>query len=152
MAETRLMRADEIANAFNGITDRKYWRAAVAGTRVNPEVHFNSRASMVQVVYRIAQEDFTVAFSKASTAFGDYLASVYRSLEQVMVSLVASGLPFDMPDELSAVLRLEYNPATKVATVHLDHNGARWQTHEPAPFKVPERQNDEEALSGVDAL
>lgn len=154
MAQTNLMRADDIVAAFNGATDRKYWRASIAGTRVNPEVNFNSRAAFVKITYRVATDDFTVSFSKTSAAFGDFLASTYRSLAQIVASLVAAGLPFSMPDEASAVLRIEYNPATKAATVHVDHAGANWVEVEPLPFKAPVRTPDENnektVLSAID--
>lgn len=151
MNQTRLMRADEIAAGFNTTTERQYWKAVVAGTRVNPEVHFNSRASMVRVVYRIASEDFTVAFSKASTAFGDYLASAHRSLAQVLVALKAAGLPFAAPLDDAATLRLEYDPSAKSAVIHMARLGDAWCDAEPLPFKVPERENSEKSENPLDA-
>jgi hypothetical protein len=152
MAQTNLMRADEIAHSFNSAAEPKYWKASVAGSRVNPEVHFNSRSSMVRVTYRIASNDFTVSFSRTAVAFGDFMASVYRSLEQVMTRLVAAGLPFTMPVEDSAVLRLEYNPGTKATVVHLAHCGASWFDAEPMVFKVPERNSADNSLSPIDGL
>lgn len=152
MAETRLMRADEIVNGFNGATDRKYWRAAAAGTRVNPEVHFNSRATMVRIVYRVATDDFTVTFAKTSAAFGDFMASVWRSMEQVTASLKAAGLPIAcIVDDRIATLRIEYDPRSKVPTVTLANLGDDWPNAQPMPLKVPERNISENSLSGVDA-
>lgn len=148
MAQTNMMRADEIAHGFNSVADRQYWRAVIAGTRINTEVRFNSRATMVIVSYRITTDDFIVTFAKSSVAFGDYMASAYRSLEQIMACLVAAGLPFTMPDEASAVLRLEYNPVTKATTVHLAHYGEKWP--EALPFKVPQRENAESTLLAID--
>lgn len=142
MAKTKLMEADEIAHSFNSVTERGYWKAAIAGTRTNPEVHFNSRSSMVQVAYRIASDDFTISFSKTSVAFGDFMASAFRSLAQIMTSLKAAGLPFaTVVDEATVCLRLQYDPRAKVTTVHLAADGDDWLEAEALPFKVPERKN-----------
>lgn len=152
MAQTKLMRADEIAAGFNTVVDRGYWKASIGGTRLNPEVHFNSRSSMVQVAYRITEDDFTVEFRRSACAFGDFLASTYKALAQVMASLKAAGLPFTSvlsPGDDTA-LRIEYNPIDKVAVVRLANRGDNWPEAEPMPFKVPERNSEESALSGVD--
>lgn len=150
MAQTPLMRADEIAHAFNGVGDLKYWRASVAGTRVNPVVHFNSRASMVCVSYRITSNDFTVSFSKANAAFGDFLASAQRSLEQVHTGLKAAGLPFAINLNDIGRLRLEYEPSTRTVVASLAGIGDPWAT--PMPVKVPERNNFENIALDVDPL
>jgi hypothetical protein len=152
MAQTNMMRADDIVNAFNGVTERQYWKASIAGTRVYPEVHFNSRSTMVRVVYRIQQGEFTVTFSRSSAAFGDFLASAYKALAQVLASLKAAGLPFSAPLDEAPVLRIEYGPLSKDATVYLAKLGDDWPEAEPAPFKVPERNNDENGFSGLDGL
>lgn len=141
MAQTRLMRADEIAAGFNTVTERGYWNARIAGTRVTPEVHFNSRSSMVRIVYRIATDDFTVEFSKSACAFGDFLASIHRAMGQVLASLKAAGLPFEDAFQ-SAPLRLEYDPTSKVAIIHMPvHPDDKWADAEPLPFKVPQRNS-----------
>lgn len=150
--QTKLMEADDIANAFNASADHSYWRASIGGGRNTPEINFNSRSSMVTVTYRLASKDFTVAFSKSACAFGDYLASAYRSLEQIMARLVSAGCPFTMPAEESAVLRIEYNPGRKVAIAHLAHCGEAWLDAEPMPFKVPERKIEENNSEGVDGV
>lgn len=152
MAETNVMRADEIASAFNGATERQYWRASIAGGRLKPEVHFTSRASMVRVAYRVVTDDFTVTFSRSAGTFGDFLASAYRSFEQVHAALKAAGLPVAAVVHERAVMRIEYDPASKDATVFIAGHGDTWQDVEPAPFKVPERKNDTGAFSGLDAL
>lgn len=152
MAQTNLMRADEVANGFNTVTERKYWRASIGGSRVYPEVHFNSRASMVCVVYRIASDDFTVTFNRSNAAFGDFLASVHRSMSQVLAGLKAAGLPFAAPLDETAVLRLEYDPRNKDAVIHMARTGDDWPAVEPLPFKVPERNNSENAPSPIDGL
>lgn len=150
--QTNLMRADEIANGFNSVTERRYWRAVVAGTRVNPEVHFNSRASMVRVTYRIATADFTVSFSRTSAAFGDFLASTYRSLEQVFTSLKAAGLPFPAMLDGEGVLRVQYDPRAKTVAVAVAFAYDQWTEAEPMPFKVPERKTSENAFPAIDGL
>lgn len=151
MAQTNLMRADEIAAGFNSVAERQYWRASIAGTRVHPEVHFNSRASMVRVSYRITPGDFIVSFTKSSAAFGDFLASAHRSLVQVLESLKAAGLPFDAP-LLMARLRVEYDPFSKQAIVAIASPGDDWRMADPLPFKVPERNNAESSLPAIDGL
>lgn len=154
MNQTKFMRADEIANGFNSVEDRKYWKASVAGTRVNPEVHFNSRASMVQVNYRITSDDFTVTFSRSNAAFGDFLASAWRSMTQVLASLKAAGLPFAAPigGVNEGLLRLEYDPFSKAMTAHIANFGDDWLSADPAPFKVPERNNSENPPSELDEV
>jgi hypothetical protein len=152
MAQTNLMRADELANAFNSVAERKYWRAAVAGTRVNPEVHFNSRATMVRVTYRVSSNDFTVSFSKSAVAFGDFLASSYRALAQVLTSLKAAGLPFAAPVDDIALLRLEYDPRTKAAVVFMARTGDEWAEAAALAFKVPQRNIPENSLPAIDGL
>lgn len=155
MNQTKLMRADEIANGFNSVEDRKYWRAVVAGTRVNPEVNFHSRASMVVVTYRVSSNDFTVSFSRANAAFGDFLASIQRSMGQVLVALKASGLPFAAPLNDIGRLRLEYEPATKDVVIRMAGIGDPWLDAEPLPFKDPVRKKEDPAsettIEGVDA-
>jgi hypothetical protein len=150
MAQTNLMRADEIASAFNSAAEPRYWKASVAGTRVNPEVHFNSRSSMVRVTYRVTSADFTVAFSKSACAFGDFLASAQRSLAQVLTRLNAAGLPFVAPLDANPRLRIEYDPVDKCATAALSWQSDSWLRAEPLPFKVPERNNPEDAFFPVD--
>lgn len=140
MAQTMLMRADEIAHSFNSVAERKYWRASVAGSRYAPEVHFNSRASMVRVAYRIATSDFTVTFNRANAAFGDFLASTYRSIEQVLASLKAAGLPFSEALGEDAVLRIQYHPRSRDLVIHIAQHGDNWPEAEPIPFKVPDRK------------
>lgn len=152
MAQTSLMRADEIADAFNGVIDRKYWKASVAGSIRNPEVHFNSRSSMVCISYRIASEDFTVTFSRTSVAFGDFLASTAKAMSEVLASLKAGGLAICDALSDSAVLRVEYDPRAKTCTAHMAKGGDKWVDAEPMAFKVPERKSGEDPVSRVDAL
>lgn len=152
MAVTNMMRADEIANGFNSVGEHTYWRAVIGGTRVNPEVHFNSRASMVRITYRIVPGDFTVSFSRTNVAFGDFMASIFRSLSQVLEGLKATGLPFTVPLEDTAALRVQYDPKTKAVFIHLANLGDVWLEAEPMPFKVPERKDDENSVLGLDGF
>lgn len=151
MAQTKVMRADDISASFNSVDERKYWRASIAGTRVNPEVHFNSRASMVQVVYRITTSDFTLTFNRTNAAFGDFLASAYRSLEQVLVALKAAGLEFEVAPDDNPTFRLEYCPVGKWTVVYLSQAGASWLDADATALKVPVRNNAEIADKPVDA-
>lgn len=150
MAETKLMRADELANAFNGVEEREYWRATLAGSRLNPEVHFNSRASMVCVAYRVAHDNFTVSFAKTACAFGDYMASAYRSMRQVLDALKAAGLPVPTLDDTDGTLRIEYSPNSKEVTVYIAVMGDTWVSADPIPFKVPVRNNLENVQGAID--
>jgi hypothetical protein len=140
-----MMRADEISHAFNGVLERKYWQASIAGTRVNPEVHFNSRASMVRIAYRIAHDDFTVTFSKTAAAFGDYLASAYRSMAEVLTCLKAAGLPFRAPLDGTPVLRIQYGSHDKNAVIHMADLADAWLEAEPyeMDFKDTQKLFDE---------
>lgn len=153
MTKTRLIIADDMAHAFNGVTERQYWRATVGGTRLNPEVHFNSRASMVRITYDVAEGTFSLAFAKSAAAWGDFLASAHRSMVQVLTGLKAAGLPFAAPlgDGLDT-LRVTYDPVRKAANVSLAIPGDEWQAVEPLPFKVPERKSTENPFSGLDGL
>lgn len=151
MAQTNLMRADEIVAGFNGATERQYWRASIAGGIKNPEVHFNSRSSMVRVTYHVTTDAFSVSFTKANAAFGDFLASAFRSLAQVLAALKAAGLPFAaVVDETNAVLRIAYDPRSKAIVVHIAHLGDMWLGEEPTPFKVPERKSTESTILAID--
>lgn len=144
------MRADEIANGFNGVTERQYWRASLAGSRTNPEVHFNSRASMVRVAYRINSGDFTVSFTRASASFGDFLASAYRSLEQVHAALKAAALPFEVLAGQTA-LRVQYDPKTKDVSAWIAGTDDLWMNSDPEVFKVPQRKTLAEYELEIDA-
>jgi hypothetical protein len=139
MRKTKLMDADEIVQAFNGANERMYWKAALGGTRTNPVVHFNSRASMVRVTYAVATGEYVVSFSQAACAWGDFLASAFRSLAQITANLKAAGLDVSTAVADTTRLRVEYDPATKSATIHLANHGDAWQEAEPMAFKVPER-------------
>jgi hypothetical protein len=150
LPDTRKMRAVKLAEAFNTCTERRKWRATVGGTRVRPEVHFISTGTMVRITYHLADECFTVSFSRASVAFGDFMASTYRDLSAVLAALKASGYPFSTAVEDTAVLRIEYDPRTKVATVAVALHGDDWQHAEPLPFKVPDRLDENNTQFPVD--
>lgn len=64
---------DEVAHAFNSTTERKYWRAYVGGSRLNPVVLFKSRASMVELTFYPDSGVIAAGFNKVSCSFGDYM-------------------------------------------------------------------------------
>ena len=140
--DTRRAYAEELAKGFNGATDRQRWRATVAGTRVKPEVNFKSTGSMVCITYDVASDSFTVTYSRVGVAFGDFMSSTFRSLSQVLAALKATGFEFPSPVDDSAVLRIEYSPKTKVATIAIAQHGDDWPEADPIPFKVPERSEE----------
>jgi hypothetical protein len=121
------MRADDLAVSFNAVTERMYWRATVGGTRTNPEVHFLSRSAMVRITYSLARNDFKVSFSKTSCAWGDYMGSTFKALDQICSCLKAAGMPFSQViEDGKATLRAEYDPRTKETTIHLANHGDDW--------------------------
>lgn len=136
---TNEIRADDLASAFNSSTERRLWRATKGGTRLLPTVRFISSGSMVQITYHLKYQHFTVVFSRASCAFGDFLASTFRDLSAILAALKASGYPFAAAVDPAAVLRVEYDPRSKVATVAVALTGDDWQDAEPMPLNVPER-------------
>lgn len=151
MTQTKYMQADDIAHGFNSTDTRGYWVARVGGTRTNPEVHFNSRSSMVQLSYRIATSDFLLTFTHTQVAFGDYLASAHRSMVQILSALKAAGLPFAAPVEDRPTLRATYDPVTKGCVVALAPLGDDWPNAEPMVFKVPERALENNSDIPLDA-
>lgn len=142
LPQTRKMRADMLVDAFNNIIERKNWRATIGGTRVRPLVHFISTGSMVRITYSLEDGSFTVVFSRAAVAFGDFMGSTFRSLNSILLALKASGYPFSVALADTAVLRVEYDPRSKVATIAIAKHGDDWQDAEPLPFKVPERNEE----------
>lgn len=134
---TPLMQADDLANSFNASTERKHWRAVVGGSRQLPTVVFNSASSMVKITYYMHSGAFAIAFSKATCAFGDFMASTYKSLFVITTALKASGYPFNMPlGETDGRLRVEYDPKTKQAYASLANTGDDWPAYDAADFKV----------------
>ena len=139
MNQTKQMKADDICVAFNSVADRVYWKASLAGTRINPTVRFNSRASMVRVTYDVTSGEFSIDYERTACAWGDFLASAYRSLAQITNALKAGGMAFSTPMADTARLRIEYDPVRKLSTVSIAGHGDEWQAAEPMAFKVPER-------------
>jgi hypothetical protein len=145
------MLASELAEAFNTSTERKQWRATLGGSRVAPHVHFISVGSMVRLTYYLADDTFKVEFSRTQVAFGDFMASIYRSLSQVLAAFKAAGYPFQTPVDIG-VLRVEYDPRTKTSSVAIARPGDDWQDAEPLAFKVPERVIENTSENPLDAL
>jgi hypothetical protein len=146
--KTPHMHCDMIADGFNGSTERQYWRASVGGTVNKPAVYFNSRSSMVIVIYRPDDGVFQLRFSRTACPFGDYLHSGDRALRQVLQAFKATGLDIACPlDEADGVMRLEFDPVTKEATVHIAKHGDDWLDTDPMSFKVLENNFDPSTIS-----
>lgn len=136
--KTQHMTCDMIADAFNGATDRGYWRANVGGTLSHPCVMITSRSAMVSIIYRPDTGRFSVRFSRTACPFGDYLYSAHKGLAQVLQAFKAVGMDFACPFGNEARLRIEYDPETKETSVHLAGIGDDWPEAEPMSFKVHE--------------
>jgi hypothetical protein len=121
------MKADEMALAFNGVCERNYWKASLGGSKDEPLVYFKSRSSMIELTYHPSLNAFSVAFSKATCAFGDYMTSTYKSLMTVLVALKAAGHEVAAPlDPLTGYVRVQYDPRTKLSFVWLADYGDDW--------------------------
>lgn len=138
---TKRMDADDIAAAFNGSVERSFWRAVVGGTRVSPTVLFNSRSSMVALCLHMTDGRYSAKFSRVHCSFGDFMASIHRSLVQVQTALKASGMPVAVPLRPEGVLRCEYDAETKEVSIHLARTGDDWLEVEPMAFKVPDAES-----------
>lgn len=133
---TKTMQAQEICDCFNASADRQYWRAAIGGSRTAPTVNFNSRGSMVQFVYHLNTGECFLSYSRTACAFGDFMASAYRSLWQILSALKSAGLPFACPVEGNGgVCRFEYDPDTKQTKVALAKLSDPWTEATPVRFK-----------------
>jgi len=129
---TPKMQADELAQTFNAATERQNWRAYVGGTRNLPTVIFKSKTAMVELTYYTESNTFAVAYFKATCSFGDFMGSSHRALLTVLTALKASGHPVSAPLDLDdGVLRIEYDPKTKTASVSLAAIGDDWQKYAP---------------------
>jgi hypothetical protein len=134
---TPMMGADDLAQAFNAATERKYWKAILGGSRGMPTVIFKSRSSMVELTYYTQSNVFAVTYSKATCAFGDFMQSAYAALGTVLTALKATGHPVSAPlGEGEGVLRVEYDAKLKTAYVTLAKLGDDWQDVAPAPAKI----------------
>lgn len=141
---TPMMKCHDIVAAFNTTTERKYWNATIAGSRQYPCVNFVSRASMIKITYWPSNNTYTVAFSKTACAFGDYVASIYRSMVQILTALKAAGEPVEVPLDAAGELRIKYHPVTKQMEISLANVNDDWTDAEPMPFKAtdPLETND----------
>lgn len=129
---TPLMDTQEIAQAFNAATERQNWKAYVGGSRTVPTVIFKSRSAMVELTYYPSSGAFAVLFSKATCAFGDFMASAHRAVLTVLTALKASGYPVSAPlDDNDGVMRTEYDPRTKVTYVSIARLDDAWQDYAP---------------------
>jgi len=114
--KTKAQYCADLVLAFNTATNRVNWRAKMAGTRINPAVHFTSRNSMVVVAYLVNTESFTITFKKTACSWGDFLGAAQRSLNVVLLNLEVSGMGFHAPLD-DAKFRIEYNPKTKITSI-----------------------------------
>lgn len=136
---TPLLTADSITQAFNATTDRNNWKARVGGTNSVPLVKFVSKTSMVELTYYVLSGKFAIHYTKVSCAFGDFTASAYSALSQVLLALKASGHDVQAPlDARDGVLRLEFDPTTKQTHVHLAKLEDDWIDSQEDSFKGPE--------------
>lgn len=130
---TPMMQTDAMAQAFNACTERENWKAVVGGTRTAPTVIFKSRTVMLELTYHATYNAFTVVFTKATCAFGDFMGAVHRSLLTVLTALKASGHDVAAPMELDdGVTRIQFDPKTKEAYVSLANMDDDWQQYRPA--------------------
>ena len=136
--QTLLMEADEIAFTFNSVDERVYWNASVGGSRLTPTVIFSSRASMVKITYYVGKGDFKVSFTRMSCSFGDFMASIHRSLDQILTALKAAGLNVQSPVGEGVNLRCEYDPITKETSIGFASLGADWGDPAYITFKDEE--------------
>jgi hypothetical protein len=135
---TPYMQADDLALEFNSANKRKYWKATVGGTPALPVVYFKSRSSMVELTYYPHSNRFAIAYTRVSCSFGDFLASAHKALEVILSALKAAGHQVSIPlDSRDGLLRVEYDPAIKVAYVALANLDDAWQEYETIPFKEP---------------
>ena len=134
---TPRMQCDTIATDFNSVTERKYWKATIGGTKALPVVLFNSRSSMIQLTFIPAQSGYLISFSKVSCAFGDFMASAYKALEAVATALKAAGHEVSAPlGGGEGRLRIEFDPKTKQAFATLGSLGDDWPEYGEISFKV----------------
>lgn len=131
---SQLIEADAMVLAFNATTERNYWHAKLSSTARVPHVIFSSRSAMLELRY-FPDGRFLLAFQKTSCAFGDFMMSVHKSIQQIMQAMKASGLPVACPlDDGDGVVRLEFNPVTKEVWAHVALTSDNWQ--ETEGFKV----------------
>lgn len=135
---TPMIDADEIAQAFNTAGERNYWSARVSSGRGLPAVNFNSRSSMVKVTYFPTRQQFHISFSRTACAFGDFMASAFKSLTQILLAMKAAGMDVAAPLDDTGCLRLEYDHTAKTVTCQLAKIGDDWQDTLPVSFKVLE--------------
>lgn len=118
---------DEVAHAFNSTTERKYWRAYVGGSRLNPVVLFKSRASMVELTFYPDSGIIAAGFNKVSCSFGDYMIGLHRAVSGVLLALKASGHQVNAPiDDKDGRLRIEYDPTTRQSYVTIARTSDLW--------------------------
>jgi hypothetical protein len=108
---------------------------------------------MIKIVYWPSNGTYTVGFSRTACAFGDYIASIYRSMVQILTALKASGEPVEAPLDTTGELRLKYNPATKLTEVTLAGTNDDWTSAPQIPFKADTEINvQSEPFNGLTSI
>jgi hypothetical protein len=101
-----------------------------------PTVIFKSRTVMIELTYYAASNTFSVAFSRATCAWGDFMSAIHRSLLTVLTALKASGYDVAAPLDLEdGVARCQYDPRSRVTYVSLAQLTDDWQAYSPAPMQ-----------------
>jgi hypothetical protein len=135
-SNTPLMAADDMAMAFNTTAERNRWIARVAGTRTVPHVKFSSTTNMIDLFYYPQSGRFAVTFSKATCAWGDFMASTRAALATVLQALKAAGYEVTAPlDDKDGMLRVEFDPGTKQTYVSLAKLDDDWREYAEIAFK-----------------
>lgn len=136
---TALMDANDVVMAFNTVTDRKGWKAVIAGARVAPQVKFTSQSQMVEVYLHTTTSRVSVTFTKMACAWGDYIGAARRGLFAVLTALKAAGYPVAAPlSEDDGTMRMEYDLASKLTYIWLANLDDDWTQYEDKPFKALE--------------
>ena len=132
METTALIEADDMAVSFNAVPERNYWRASAVSSRsTGPYVLFKSRSSMIELSFHMDSKRYSVAFTKVACSFGDFTSSTYKALTVIMSALKAAGFPVGCPvDDQDGVLRMEFDPRTKLTYVTLAKTDDEWPEYE----------------------
>lgn len=94
--ETDADKAAAVLAAFN-VNPPKGWAARLAGSRNVTLIHFLPSTSMVTFIYHVAEDKFSVKFTKFQGAFGDFMLSISRGLHVILTTLQSGGLDVAAP-------------------------------------------------------
>lgn len=148
-AKARREYAERLGRGFNRAAERPYiWQAYRGGSRSEPEIHFASRAIKTRIAYEVATDRFKVTYPEERMTLGAMFSSIYRSLNQVLIGLKRAGFVFSQALDATTVLRIEFEPITRTAYIHLAHHGDNWMDAEPLVVEVLERPLDTPEYDG----